>query len=69
MRDYYAFTGAFADKVAAGLLTTPRQAVELIRAYAEAGCDHLVLLPAVPGAAQLGQLGEVVAEALETVPR
>jgi len=69
VRDYYAFTGAFADKVAAGLLTAPRQAVELIRAYAEAGCDHLVLLPAVPGAAQLEQLGEVVAEALETVPR
>jgi alkanesulfonate monooxygenase SsuD/methylene tetrahydromethanopterin reductase-like flavin-dependent oxidoreductase (luciferase family) len=69
VRDYYAFTGAFADKVAAGLLTTPRQAVELIRAYAEAGCDHLVLLPAVPGAGQLEPLGEVVAEALETVPR
>jgi alkanesulfonate monooxygenase SsuD/methylene tetrahydromethanopterin reductase-like flavin-dependent oxidoreductase (luciferase family) len=69
VRDYYAFTGAFADKVAAGLLTTPRQAVELIRAYAEAGCDHLVLLPAVPGAGQLEELGEAVAEALETVPR
>jgi alkanesulfonate monooxygenase SsuD/methylene tetrahydromethanopterin reductase-like flavin-dependent oxidoreductase (luciferase family) len=69
VRDYYAFTGAFADKVAAGLLTTPRQAVELIRAYAEAGCDHLVLLPAVPGAEQLEPLGAVVAEALEAVPR
>lgn len=69
VRDYYSFTGAFADKVAAGLLTTPRQAVELIRAYAEAGCDHLVMLPAVPDPAQLEQLGEVVAEALQEIER
>jgi alkanesulfonate monooxygenase SsuD/methylene tetrahydromethanopterin reductase-like flavin-dependent oxidoreductase (luciferase family) len=68
VRDYYAFTGAFADKVAAGLLTTPRQAVELVRGYAEAGCDHLVMLPAVPELDQLEQLGEVVAEALEPEP-
>lgn len=65
VRDYYSFTGAFADKVAAGLLTTPRQAVEFIRAYAEAGCNHLVMLPAVPDLAQLDQLADVVAEALE----
>jgi len=64
VRDYYSFTGAFADKVAAGLLTTPRQAVELIRGYAEAGCDHLVMLPAVADVKQLKQLGEIVAEAL-----
>jgi alkanesulfonate monooxygenase SsuD/methylene tetrahydromethanopterin reductase-like flavin-dependent oxidoreductase (luciferase family) len=64
VRDYYSFTGAFADKVAAGLLTTPRQAVELIRAYEEAGCDHLVMLPAVAELEQLEQLADVVAEAL-----
>lgn len=69
LRDYYSFTGAFADKVAAGLLTAPRQAAEFIHAYAEAGCDHLVMLPAVADLAQLEQLGEVVAEAVEPADR
>jgi alkanesulfonate monooxygenase SsuD/methylene tetrahydromethanopterin reductase-like flavin-dependent oxidoreductase (luciferase family) len=64
VRDYYAFTGAFADKIAAGMLTSPREAVEFIRSYEEAGCDHLVILPAVPGIDQLDRLAAVVAEAL-----
>jgi alkanesulfonate monooxygenase SsuD/methylene tetrahydromethanopterin reductase-like flavin-dependent oxidoreductase (luciferase family) len=64
MRMYYSFTGAFAEKLAAGMLTTPREAVEFIRGYQEAGCDHLVMLPAVSGIDQLEQLSEVVAEAL-----
>ncbi|MHB1836879.1 MAG: LLM class flavin-dependent oxidoreductase [Solirubrobacteraceae bacterium] len=63
MRDYYGFTGAFAEKLAAGMLSTPRQAAEFIRAYAEAGCDHLVILPAVTQLEQLSQLADVVARA------
>jgi alkanesulfonate monooxygenase SsuD/methylene tetrahydromethanopterin reductase-like flavin-dependent oxidoreductase (luciferase family) len=64
LRDYYSFTGAFADKIAAGMLTSPREAVEFIRSYEEAGCDHLVMLPAVPGIGELEQLAEIVQEAL-----
>lgn len=64
VRDYYSFTGAFADKIAAGLLGAPRQAVEFIRAYRDAGCDNLVLLPAVADLEQLDQLAAVVDEAL-----
>ena len=64
LRDYYSFTGAFADKIAAGMLTSSREAVEFIRAYEEAGCDHLVMLPGTPGIDQLERLAEVVSEAL-----
>ena len=60
MRDYYAFTGPFAEKIAAGLLTTPQAIAQFIRGYAEAGCDELVLFPAVGGIEQLDKLAEVV---------
>jgi alkanesulfonate monooxygenase SsuD/methylene tetrahydromethanopterin reductase-like flavin-dependent oxidoreductase (luciferase family) len=46
--DYYAFTGPFARKVADGLLVTPLALREFIQGYADAGCDHLLLFPAVP---------------------
>lgn len=53
LRDYYGFTGSFADKIASGLLTTPRQAIEYMQAYAEAGCTQLIMLPATAGRDQL----------------
>lgn len=58
--DYYAFTGPFAAKIAAGNLTSARAIRDFVRAYAEAGCDELVLLPTV---SDIGQL-ELLAEAL-----
>jgi alkanesulfonate monooxygenase SsuD/methylene tetrahydromethanopterin reductase-like flavin-dependent oxidoreductase (luciferase family) len=61
MRDYYAFTGPFAEKIAEGLLTTPQQVAAQIRGYAEAGCDELVLLPALSDLEQLDRLADVVA--------
>ena len=63
VRHYYGFTGAFADKIASTLLTSPHQAAEFMHAYAEAGCDHLVMLPAVADQAQLEQLAGTVEEA------
>ncbi len=60
LRDYYAFTGPFAEKIAAGLLTTPQAIAQFLRGYAEAGCDELVLLPAVPDLAQLEQLASIL---------
>lgn len=60
MRDYYAFTGPFAEKIAAGLLTTPQAIAQFMRGYEEAGCDELVMFPAVPGIAQLERLAEVI---------
>jgi alkanesulfonate monooxygenase SsuD/methylene tetrahydromethanopterin reductase-like flavin-dependent oxidoreductase (luciferase family) len=58
--DYYAFTGPFAAKIAAGLLTSPRAIRDFVRAYAEAGCDELVLLPTVSDIGQLERLAEVL---------
>jgi alkanesulfonate monooxygenase SsuD/methylene tetrahydromethanopterin reductase-like flavin-dependent oxidoreductase (luciferase family) len=60
MRDYYAFTGPFAAKITEGLLTTPQSIVQFVRGYAEAGCDHLVLLPAVAELEQHDRLATVV---------
>lgn len=60
LRDYYAFTGPFAERIAAGLLTTPQAVVQFMRGYAEAGCDHLALFPAVARIDQLERLAEVV---------
>jgi alkanesulfonate monooxygenase SsuD/methylene tetrahydromethanopterin reductase-like flavin-dependent oxidoreductase (luciferase family) len=60
MLDYYAFTGPFAERIAAGLLTTPQSIVQFVRGYAEAGCDHLVLFPTVARIEQLARLAEIV---------
>lgn len=56
LREYYAFTGAFAEKIAEGLLTTPQSIAQFVRGYAEAGCDELVLFPTIPDIAQLDML-------------
>lgn len=63
MRDYYAFTGPFAERIAEGMLATPQAVAQFVRGYAEAGCDELVLFPAV---AELGQI-DLLAEALAEV--
>ncbi len=61
LRDYYAFTGPFAEKIAAGLLTTPQAIAQFLRGYEEAGCDEMVLLPTSPDLDQLDQLAAVLA--------
>jgi alkanesulfonate monooxygenase SsuD/methylene tetrahydromethanopterin reductase-like flavin-dependent oxidoreductase (luciferase family) len=60
MRDYYAFTGPFAERITEGLLTTPQSIVQFVRGYAEAGCEHLVLLPAVAELEQQDRLAPLV---------
>ncbi len=60
LRDYYAFTGPFAERIAAGLLTSPQAVAQFIRGYQDAGCDELVLFPTVPDLAQLDQLAEIL---------
>jgi alkanesulfonate monooxygenase SsuD/methylene tetrahydromethanopterin reductase-like flavin-dependent oxidoreductase (luciferase family) len=60
LRDYYAFTGPFAEKIAAANLTSPQAVVDFVRGYEEAGCDELVLFPTVPDLHQLDRLGEVL---------
>jgi hypothetical protein len=61
LRDYYAFTGPFAEKIAASNLTSPQAVVDFVRGYEEAGCDELVLFPAVAALDQLDLLADVLA--------
>ncbi len=60
LKDYYAFTGPFAERIAAGLLTSPQAVAQFIRGYQDAGCDELVLFPTVPDLAQLDRLAKVI---------
>jgi alkanesulfonate monooxygenase SsuD/methylene tetrahydromethanopterin reductase-like flavin-dependent oxidoreductase (luciferase family) len=60
LRDYYSFTGPFAEKIVAGNLTSPHAIKDFVRGYEEAGCDELVLLPTVPDIGQLDRLAEVI---------
>jgi alkanesulfonate monooxygenase SsuD/methylene tetrahydromethanopterin reductase-like flavin-dependent oxidoreductase (luciferase family) len=59
--DYYAFTGPFAERIARGNLTSPREVKDFVRGYAAAGCDELILLPTVSDPADLDRLAEVLA--------
>jgi alkanesulfonate monooxygenase SsuD/methylene tetrahydromethanopterin reductase-like flavin-dependent oxidoreductase (luciferase family) len=61
LHHYYAFAGAFADRIAAGLLTTPAVIRDFALGYEEAGCDHLMLFPTVADLAQVDLLAEVAA--------
>jgi alkanesulfonate monooxygenase SsuD/methylene tetrahydromethanopterin reductase-like flavin-dependent oxidoreductase (luciferase family) len=60
LKDYYAFTGPFAERIASGLLTSPQSIAQFIRGYQDAGCDELVLFPTVPAVAQLDRLAEIL---------
>ena len=62
LKDYYAFTGAFAEKIAAGLLTTPEAIRDHLKGYADAGCDEIVLLPVLPDRSELDRLADVVSQ-------
>jgi alkanesulfonate monooxygenase SsuD/methylene tetrahydromethanopterin reductase-like flavin-dependent oxidoreductase (luciferase family) len=61
LRDYYAFTGPFAETVATANLTSARAIKDLVRAYRAEGCDELVLLPTSADPAEVDRLAEVLA--------
>jgi len=60
LKDYYAFTGPFAERIAAGILTNPQAIAQFIRGYEEAGCDELVLFPTIADIGQLEQLTTIL---------
>ena len=60
LRHYYAFTGPFAEKIAAGNLTSPGAIADFIRGYEDAGCDELLMFPTVSNAEQIERLAEVI---------
>ena len=61
LRDFFAFSGPFAEKIAAGNLTSARAIRDFVRSYEEAGCDELILFPTVADLDQLEGLAEVLA--------
>ena len=61
LRDYYAFTGPFAERIAAANLTSVSAIKDFVRGYEEAGCDELVLFPTVSDVAELERLTEALA--------
>lgn len=60
LRDYYAFTGHFAERIAAELLTTPQAVAQFVRGYADAGCDELILFPTAADGDELDRLASVL---------
>lgn len=60
LRDYYAFTGPFVEKIVEGLLTTPQAVAQFLRGYADAGCDEMALIPTVASLDELDRLADVV---------
>lgn len=60
MRDYYAFTGSFSERIAEQMLGTAQAVIAFVKGYADAGCDEVVLFPAVSEPSQLDRLREAV---------
>jgi alkanesulfonate monooxygenase SsuD/methylene tetrahydromethanopterin reductase-like flavin-dependent oxidoreductase (luciferase family) len=58
LTDYYAFLGEFAAQIAAGALTSPQAVADTLAAFADAGCDELILFPCNPDLAQVALLAE-----------
>ncbi|AXB47539.1 LLM class flavin-dependent oxidoreductase [Amycolatopsis albispora] len=61
LRDYYAFTGPFAETIAAANLTSARAIKDFVRGYAAEGCDELILFPTVSDLDEVDRLAEVLA--------
>jgi alkanesulfonate monooxygenase SsuD/methylene tetrahydromethanopterin reductase-like flavin-dependent oxidoreductase (luciferase family) len=60
LRDYYAFTGPFVEKIVEGLLTTPQAVAQFLRGYADAGCDEVALFTTTASLDELDRLADVV---------
>jgi alkanesulfonate monooxygenase SsuD/methylene tetrahydromethanopterin reductase-like flavin-dependent oxidoreductase (luciferase family) len=60
LRDYYAFTGGFVERIVAEHLLSVRAIKDFIRGYEEAGCDELVLFSTTPAIEELDRLAEAV---------
>ncbi|HYU21067.1 MAG TPA: LLM class flavin-dependent oxidoreductase [Chloroflexota bacterium] len=60
VRDYYAFLGPLADRVAGAVATSPEAIKDGIRAFEDAGVDELVLGAAIPDLDQVDRLADLV---------
>lgn len=60
LKHYYGFTGSFVDKIVSRMLASTDAVREFIAGYEEAGCDELILFPAVADLDELDLLADVV---------
>ncbi|GAA1068915.1 LLM class flavin-dependent oxidoreductase [Kitasatospora nipponensis] len=58
LRGYYSFVGPKAERTASGVLADAVQLKDAVQAYAEAGCDELILLPCTADLKQVELLAE-----------
>ncbi|NEA57527.1 LLM class flavin-dependent oxidoreductase [Streptomyces sp. SID13666] len=58
LRDYYSFIGVKAERAASGVLVDAAQIRDAAQAYAEAGCDELILLPCTADPQQVSLLAK-----------
>ena len=58
--DYYGFVGPFARKIAEAGLSSATQLTNFVRSYEEAGCEELVLLPAIAEISEVERLASIV---------
>jgi alkanesulfonate monooxygenase SsuD/methylene tetrahydromethanopterin reductase-like flavin-dependent oxidoreductase (luciferase family) len=57
--DYYAFAGDYVGQIAAGALTTRQKIADAVAAFADAGCDELILMPCDPDLTQVSSIADV----------
>jgi len=60
VRDYYAFAGEYAEIVTANVARGVDGVRERVRAFADVGCDELILSPTSPDPRQVDMLAEAV---------
>jgi alkanesulfonate monooxygenase SsuD/methylene tetrahydromethanopterin reductase-like flavin-dependent oxidoreductase (luciferase family) len=58
LSDYYSFLSDFADRVAAGALTSPQKVADTVAGFTDAGCGELILFPCNPDTAQISLIAE-----------
>jgi alkanesulfonate monooxygenase SsuD/methylene tetrahydromethanopterin reductase-like flavin-dependent oxidoreductase (luciferase family) len=59
LTDYYAFAGDYTAMVVSGALTSEAAVRDGVAAFADAGCDELILFPCSPNPEQLQRLADV----------
>jgi alkanesulfonate monooxygenase SsuD/methylene tetrahydromethanopterin reductase-like flavin-dependent oxidoreductase (luciferase family) len=63
LRDYYGWLGEVAGTIAASAATDADTVRGYVRAFADAGCDELILFPCDPDPAQVDLLADAVGDA------
>jgi alkanesulfonate monooxygenase SsuD/methylene tetrahydromethanopterin reductase-like flavin-dependent oxidoreductase (luciferase family) len=58
LSDYYGYLGEWVDAIVESALTTPEVLREHLAAFADAGCDELILFPCNPDVGQVGLLAD-----------